>query len=103
MWLLPVQCRSRRTRPSHCHSWSNRFASDSTRLPALNSGVEERRAKVEAIYAEARKKSQAWIEKAWDEKPISPARFFSEINKRVQKRSWALVRRTAGAGAKRSK
>jgi acetolactate synthase-1/2/3 large subunit len=51
----------------------------------------ERRAKVEAIYAEARKKSQAWIEKAWDERPISQARFFSEINRRVQRRAWALV------------
>ena len=53
--------------------------------------VFERRAKVEAIYREARKKSQAWIEKTWDEKPISQARFFSEINKRVQGKSWALV------------
>ena len=33
--------------------------------------IQERRAKVEAIYHEARKKRQAWIEKAWDEKPIS--------------------------------
>jgi acetolactate synthase I/II/III large subunit len=53
--------------------------------------IQERRAKVEAIYYEARKKSQAWIEKSWDEKPISQARFFSEINKRVQGKSWALV------------
>ncbi len=53
--------------------------------------VQERRAKVEAIHREARKKSQAWIEKTWDEKPISQARFFSEINKRVQGKSWALV------------
>ncbi len=53
--------------------------------------VRERRVKVEAIYEDARKKSQAWIEKTWDEKPISQARFFSEINKRVQGKSWALV------------
>ncbi len=53
--------------------------------------VRERRAKVEAIYRDARKKSQQWIEKTWDEKPISQARFFSEINKRVQGKSWALV------------
>jgi len=53
--------------------------------------MQERRAKVEAIYYDARKKSQAWIEKTWDEKPISQARFFSEINKRVQGKSWALV------------
>ena len=53
--------------------------------------VQERRAKVETIYREARKKSQAWIEKTWDEKPISQARLFGEINKRVQGQSWALV------------
>jgi len=53
--------------------------------------VQQRRTKIEAIYREARKKSQEWIEKTWDEKPISQARFFSEINKRVQGKSWALV------------
>jgi acetolactate synthase I/II/III large subunit len=53
--------------------------------------VQQRRTRIEAIYREARKKSQEWIEKTWDEKPISQARFFSEINKRVQGKSWALV------------
>jgi thiamine pyrophosphate-dependent acetolactate synthase large subunit-like protein len=53
--------------------------------------VRERRAKVEAIYSQARKKSQEWIEKTWNEKPISQARFFGEINKRVQGKAWALV------------
>ena len=53
--------------------------------------VRERRAKVEAIYNQARKKSQEWIEKTWDEKPISQARFFGEINKRMQGKAWALV------------
>jgi thiamine pyrophosphate-dependent acetolactate synthase large subunit-like protein len=53
--------------------------------------VRERRAMVEAIYRDAKKRSQQWIEKTWDEKPISQARFFSEINKRVQGKSWALV------------
>ena len=41
--------------------------------------------------ARRRKKSQEWIKKTWDEKPISQARFFSEINKRVQGKAWALV------------
>jgi acetolactate synthase-1/2/3 large subunit len=53
--------------------------------------VRERREKIEAIYNQARKKSQEWIEKTWDEKPISQARFFGEINKRMQGKSWALV------------
>jgi acetolactate synthase-1/2/3 large subunit len=53
--------------------------------------VQERRKKVEAIYYETKKKSQAWIEKSWDEKPISQARLFSEINQRVKDQPWALV------------
>jgi acetolactate synthase I/II/III large subunit len=53
--------------------------------------VFERRARIEAIYRETKKKSQEWIKKTWDEKPISQARFFSEINQRVQGKSWALV------------
>jgi acetolactate synthase I/II/III large subunit len=53
--------------------------------------VRERREKIEAIYNQARKKSQEWIEKTWDEKPISQARFFGEINKRMQGKAWALV------------
>ena len=53
--------------------------------------VRDRRTKVEAIYNQARKKSQEWIEKTWNEKPISQARFFGEINKRVQGKAWALV------------
>ena len=53
--------------------------------------VRERRTKVEAIYNQARKKSQEWIEKTWNEKPISQARFFGEINQRMQGKAWALV------------
>ena len=53
--------------------------------------VPVRRAKIEAIYRETRKKSEEWIKRTWDEKPISQARFFSEINKRVQGKAWALV------------
>ena len=53
--------------------------------------VRARRAKVETIYNQARKKSREWIEKTWDEKPISQARFFGEINKRMQGKAWALV------------
>jgi acetolactate synthase-1/2/3 large subunit len=53
--------------------------------------IRERRTKIEAIYNQARKKSQEWIEKTWEEKPISQARFFGEINKRMQGKAWALV------------
>jgi thiamine pyrophosphate-dependent acetolactate synthase large subunit-like protein len=64
------------------------------RLKANNDttrAIQTRRGRIEAIYYEARKKSQAWIEQTWSEKPISQARFFSEINKRVKDQSWALV------------
>jgi acetolactate synthase I/II/III large subunit len=88
MWLLPVHvpiaADSSVALPQLIELVRNRLGADTQKIKG-------RRAKVEAIYAEARKKSQAWIEKAWDEKPISQARFFSEINKRMQKRSWALV------------
>jgi len=53
--------------------------------------VQERRRKIEGIYRDTRKKSQDWIEKTWNEKPVSQARLFGEINKRVQGKSWALV------------
>jgi len=53
--------------------------------------IEERRTKVEAIQAEAKKGSKDWIEQNWNKHPISQARFFSEINSRVKGKSWALV------------
>jgi thiamine pyrophosphate-dependent acetolactate synthase large subunit-like protein len=61
------------------------------RLKANGSQVAERRAKVEGLYRAARQKSREWIERSWNDKPISQGRFFSEINKRVQGKSWALV------------
>src|SRR5262250_1396829 len=88
MWLLPVHvpiaADTSVALPQLIELVRNRLGADTQK-------TKSRRAKVEAIYAEARKKSQAWIEKAWNEKPISQARFFGEINKRMQKRSWALV------------
>ena len=88
MWLLPVHvpiaADTSIALPQLADLIRNRLASG-------NQKIRDRRAKVEAIYAEARKKSQAWVEKSWNEKPISQARFFSEINQRMQRRSWALV------------
>jgi acetolactate synthase-1/2/3 large subunit len=91
MWLLPVHvpiaADTAVALPALLEQVRERLAAnkDSARQ------IQDRRAKVEAIYQETRKKSQQWIEKTWDEKPISQARFFSEINKRVQGKSWALV------------
>jgi thiamine pyrophosphate-dependent acetolactate synthase large subunit-like protein len=91
MWLLPVHVPI--------------AADTAVGLPALLEQVRERlagnaeaaqrvparRARVEAIYRDTRKKSEEWIKRTWDEKPISQARFFSEINQRVKGKSWALV------------
>src|SRR5918993_443198 len=91
MWLLPVHvpiaADTSVALPQLLEQLRERMKSntDATRQ------VRDRRTKVEAIYNQARKKSQEWIEKTWDEKPISQARFFGEINKRMQGKAWALV------------
>jgi len=91
MWLLPVHvpmaADTSVALPQLLEQVRERLAAnrDSARQ------VQERRRKIEALYDESKKKSRAWIEKTWDEKPISQARFFSEINQRVQGKSWALV------------
>lgn len=91
MWLLPVQVPMAAdcavTLPLLLDQVRERLAQNAE----LAKRVPARRAKVEGLYNETRKKSQEWIKKTWDEKPISQARFFSEINQRVQGKSWALV------------
>jgi acetolactate synthase I/II/III large subunit len=91
MWLLPVHvpmaADTSVALPQLLEQVRERMKSN----PDAERQARDRRTKVEAIYHEARKKSQAWIEKTWDEKPISQARLFGEINKRVQGQSWALV------------
>src|SRR6185436_7607018 len=91
MWLLPVHVPMAADNavvlPQLLEQVRERLAANKD----SSAKVQSRRAKVEAIYAETRKKSQEWIKKTWDEKPISQARFFSEINQRVQGKSWALV------------
>jgi thiamine pyrophosphate-dependent acetolactate synthase large subunit-like protein len=91
MWLLPVHvpiaADTSVALPQLLEQTRERIRSN----PNAARKIQERRAKIEAIYHEARKRSQAWIEKTWDEKPISQARLFGEINKRVQGQSWALV------------
>jgi thiamine pyrophosphate-dependent acetolactate synthase large subunit-like protein len=88
MWLLPVHVP---IAADTSVALPQLLESVRSRLGAGNQKIKERRARVEGIYAEARKRSQSWIARSWDEKPISQARFFSEINQRVQRRSWALV------------
>jgi thiamine pyrophosphate-dependent acetolactate synthase large subunit-like protein len=91
MWLLPVHvpiaADTAVALPQLLEQVRERLKSNGD-APAA---VRQRRAKVDAIYFEARKNSQSWIEKTWDEKPISQARLFGEINKRVKDQPWALV------------
>jgi thiamine pyrophosphate-dependent acetolactate synthase large subunit-like protein len=91
MWLLPVHvpmaADTAVVLPQLLEQVRERLAAN----PESGRQVQERRAKVEAIHRETRKKTQEWVEKTWNDKPISQARFFSEINKRVQSRPWALV------------
>lgn len=91
MWLLPVHvpmaADTAVVLPQLLEQVRERLRTDAD----SSRRVQARRSRVEAIYQETKKKSRQWIEKTWDEKPISQARFFSEINKRVQGKSWALV------------
>jgi thiamine pyrophosphate-dependent acetolactate synthase large subunit-like protein len=91
MWLLPVAvpiaADTAVALPQLLAQLRDRLSADAS----IGQRARERRAKVEALYSAARKKSQEWIEKTWKETPISQARLFGEINKRVQNRSWALV------------
>jgi thiamine pyrophosphate-dependent acetolactate synthase large subunit-like protein len=88
MWLLPVHVP---IAADTALALPMLVAQCRQRLAGKDSANDNRRAKVERVHAESRKKSQAWIEKTWNEKPISQARFFGEINKRVHGKPWALV------------
>ena len=91
MWLLPVHVPIAADTSVALPQLLEQIQERMKANPDAERQARERRTKVEAMYHEARKKSQAWIEKTWDEKPISQARLFGEINKRVQGQSWALV------------
>jgi acetolactate synthase-1/2/3 large subunit len=53
--------------------------------------IAQRRTRVESLHDKAEKRTAAWIKQTWDQKPISQARFFGEINARMKGRSWAQV------------
>jgi acetolactate synthase-1/2/3 large subunit len=53
--------------------------------------IEARRASAAAMRTEAHKRSQAWIEQNWQQRPISSARLYGELNSRLKGQSWALV------------
>jgi acetolactate synthase I/II/III large subunit len=51
----------------------------------------DRRARAAAMHAEARQRSQAWIEQNWHKQPISSARLYGELKARLQGKPWTLV------------
>jgi acetolactate synthase I/II/III large subunit len=53
--------------------------------------IEARRVSAAALRTEAHKRSHAWIEQNWQQKPISSARLYGELNSRLKGQSWALV------------
>jgi acetolactate synthase I/II/III large subunit len=53
--------------------------------------IEARRTSAAAMHTEAHKRSQVWIEQNWQQKPISSARLYGELNSRLKGQSWALV------------
>jgi len=89
MWLLPVAvpiaADTLVALPQLIELCRGRLGTDAKKR------IDGRRAKAEAMFAEAKKRSQAWIEQGWSQKPISSARLFGEINARVKGKSWSLV------------
>lgn len=53
--------------------------------------IEERRARVTALHAEAKGSSAKWIQDNWDMMPISTARLYGEIAQRIGDKEWAMV------------
>jgi thiamine pyrophosphate-dependent acetolactate synthase large subunit-like protein len=89
MWLLPVAvpiaADTSVALPQLIELCRDRLSSSS------GMRIDNRRARAGAIHTEAQKRSRAWIEQSWNQKPISSARLFGEINARVKGKSWALV------------
>src|SRR5690242_16185233 len=91
MWLLPVHVPMAADTAVVLPQFLEQVRERLTANKDSAKQVQERRRKIEGIYRDTGKKSQDWIEKTWNEKPVSQARLFGEINKRVQGKSWALV------------
>ena len=53
--------------------------------------VEQRRSKVHAMHHAAREDTDAWIDQAWDQTPVSSARLHGELKERLKGQPWALV------------
>lgn len=91
MWLMPVAvpiaADTAEALPLLASSCEEQLMKDN----ASRSRIEQRRSRVASLRAQAVKATEEWIEKTWDEKPISQARLYGEINRCVRGRPWALV------------
>ena len=90
-WLLPVAvpiaADTSQAIPLLAAALQERFSADA----AAAAAVEERRARVSALHAEARAASERWVRDTWDLTPVSTARLYGEIAQRVKDAPWALV------------
>jgi thiamine pyrophosphate-dependent acetolactate synthase large subunit-like protein len=91
MWLLPVHVPIAADTATALPQLLEQVRERMKSRPGAAEAARQRRLKVDAIYYEAREKSREWMERTWDEKPISQARLFGEINTRVKDQPWALV------------
>lgn len=90
-WLLPVAipiaADTSQAIPLLTAALRERFSGDA----AAAAAVEERRARVSALHDEARAASERWVRDTWDLTPVSTARLYGEIARRVKGAPWALV------------
>jgi acetolactate synthase I/II/III large subunit len=91
MWLLPVAvpiaADTSVALPQLLELCRSLLASSPNSAKQIN----DRRSKAEAIHAEAHKRALSWVEQNWNQKPISSARIYGELNPRLKGKSWALV------------
>jgi acetolactate synthase-1/2/3 large subunit len=91
MWLMPV---SVPIAADTAQAIPELFRLCRERLSA-NAGstdsVEQRRSKVHTLHQEAREEADAWVQRSWDQVPISSARLHGELNQRLKGQTWALV------------
>jgi acetolactate synthase-1/2/3 large subunit len=91
MWLLPVAVPIAAHTAVALPQLLERCRHQLGLQPDAATRIEARRASAAAMRAEAHKRSQAWIEQNWQQKPISSARLYGELNSRLKGQSWALV------------
>jgi thiamine pyrophosphate-dependent acetolactate synthase large subunit-like protein len=91
MWLLPVEAPIAADTSVALPQLVGLLKDRLARGGASAGRISERRTQVEVLHAEGRERTEAWIKKTWNDKPVSQARLYGEIDRRMQGKSWALV------------